>query len=149
MNYKVSIKYCVAIAMMLLLSACVGTPKKSVWYSPTALPLEQVYKAAITAGADNGFSVDNQNRAAGLISLKKEALDGDETVIRSMSVKITQFGNKIMVSTKVSGSNAGIVEGALGGSAHKEMTRNFYDCLFRELGITDPKFQDVIIEDAR
>ena len=149
MNYKVSIKYCVAIAMMLLLSACVGTPKKSVWYSPTALPLEQVYKAAITAGADNGFSVDNQNRAAGLISLKKEVQDGDETVIRSMSVKITQFGNKIMVSTKVSGSNAGIVEGSLGGSAHKEMTRNFYDCLFRELGITDPKSQDVIIEDAR
>ena len=125
MNYKVSIKYCVAIAMMLLLSACVGTPKKSVWYSPTALPLEQVYKAAITAGADNGFSVDNQNRAAGLISLKKEEQDGNETVVHIMSVKITQFGNKIMVSTNMSGNDTGIVEGTLGGFAHRKMTRTF------------------------
>ena len=74
MNYKVSIKYCVAIAMMLLLSACVGTPKKSVWYSPTALPLEQVYKAAITAGADNGFSVDNPRSENTIASVLKNAI---------------------------------------------------------------------------
>ena len=138
-----------AAGMILLLSACAGTPKKSVWYSPTTSTLEQVYKAAMTAGTDIGFTIYAQNRAAGLITLKKEVHDGDETVVRSMSVKVTQFGNRIMVSTNVSGGNAGIVEGTMGGSLHKEMTRTFYDYLFRELGITESKFQNVIIEDAR
>jgi hypothetical protein len=92
--------------------------------------------------------VDNQNRAAGLISLKKEAQAGDEIVVHSMSVKIMQFGNKIMVSTNVSGSNTGIVEGTLGGLEHREMTRTFYDCLFRELKITDSNSRKVIIVDA-
>lgn len=148
MYFKVSVKYCAAIGMMLLLSACAGTPKKSIWYSPTTFTVEQVYKAALTAGTDNGFSVENENRAAGLISLKKEVHDGGETVVRSMSVKITQFGNKIKVLTKVSGGNAGIVEGTLGGTVHKGITRDFYECLFRKLEITDPKHQNVIIEDA-
>lgn len=148
MNCKVSVEYCAVIGMMLLLSACAGTPKISTWYSPITFKLEQVYNAAVIAGTESGFAVYNQNRAAGLISLKKEVLDGDEAVVRSMSVKITQFGNKIKVSTKVSGSNSGVVEGTLGGAIHKEMTRTFYDCLFRELGITDPNFQNVIIVDA-
>lgn len=149
MHFKISVKYCcVAIGMILLLSACAGTPKKSKWYSPTTFTVEQVYKAAITAGADSGFTVDNQNRAAGLISLKRETQDGDQKVVRSMGVKITQFGNKVMVSTKVSGSSSGVVEGAMGGAVHKEMTRTFYDCLFRELGIAESKHQNVIIEDA-
>ena len=148
MNFKVSIKYCVAATMMLLLSACAGTPQKSAWYSPTTSTVEQVYKAALMAGADNGFTVDNQNRAAGLISLEKETQDGHETVVHSMSVKITQFGNKIMVSTNVSGNDAGIVEGTFGGFAHRKMPRTFYDCLFRELKITDPNSQNVIIVDA-
>ena len=134
--------------MILLLSGCAGTPKKSAWFSPTTFTLEQVYKAALKAGSENGTTVYNQDMAAGLISLKKEAHDGDETVVRNMSVKITQFGNKIKVSTKVSGSNAGIIEGTLGGAVHKEMTRTFYTCLFRELGITEPNLQKVIIEDA-
>ncbi len=148
MNCKVSVEYCAVIGMVLLLSSCVGTPKISTWYSPITFKLEQVYNAAVVAGTESGFTVYNQNRAAGLISLRKEVLDGDEAVVRSMSVKITQFGNKIKVSTKVSGSTSGVVEGTLGGSIHKEMTRTFYDCLFRELGITDPNFQNVIIVDA-
>jgi hypothetical protein len=139
---------CVTAAMILLLSGCAGTPKKSAWLSPSTITLEQVYKAAIKAAAESEITVHNQDMAAGLISLKKEAHDGDETVVRSMSVKITQFGNKIKVSTKVSGSNAGIIEGTLGGTVHKEITRTFYTCLFRELGITDPNLQKVIIEDA-
>ena len=149
MNFKVSIKYCVAATMMLLLSACAGTPQKSAWYSPTTSTVEQVYKAALMAGADNGFTVDNQNRAAGLISLKKEEQDGAVTVVHSMSVKITQFGNKIMVSTNVSGNDTGIVEGTLGKFEHRKMTRTFYDHLFRELGIADPNLQNILIEDAR
>ena len=148
MKFKVSVEYCATIGMMLLLSACAGTPKTSIWYTPITFTLEQVYKAAIIAGADSGFTVYNQNREAGLISLKKEAHDGDETVVRSMSVKITPFGNRIKVSTKLSGSNSGIVEGTLGGYVHKEMTRTFYDCLYRELGITEPNSQNVIIVDA-
>ena len=148
MSFKVSLEYCAVIGMMLLLSACAGTPKTSTWYSPITLKLEQVYNAALIAGTDNGFTVYNQNREAGLISLKKEVIDGDETVVRSMTVKITTFGNKIKVSTKVSGSNSGIVEGALGGTLHKGMTRAFYDCLFKELGITETNFQNVIIVDA-
>ena len=148
MNCKVSVEYCAVFGMILLFSACAGTPKTSTWYSPITLTLEQVYNAAVIAGTDSGFTVYNQNRAAGLISLKKESIDGDETVVRTMTVKITPFGNKIKVSTKVSGSNSGIVEGTLGGTLHKEMTRNFYACLFKELGITDSNFQNVIIVDA-
>ena len=148
MNCKVSVEYCATIGMMLLLSACAGTPKTSTWHSPITFTLEQVYNAATTAGTDNGFTVYDQNRAAGLISLKKEAQDGDETVVRSMSVKIMPFGNKIKVSTRMSGSNVGIAEGTLGGYVHKEMTRTFYASLFKELKITDPNFQNVIIADA-
>jgi hypothetical protein len=148
MNCKVSIEYCVAIAMLLLFSSCAGTPKKSVWRSPATFTLEQVYKAAVKAAADSGFAVYDQDRPAGNIFLKKEINDGDEKVVRSMSVKVTQYGNRIMVSTKVSGSNTGIVEGTMGGSVHTEMTRTFYACLFRELGIADPIHQNAIIEDA-
>ncbi len=53
-----------------------------------------------------------------------------------------------MVSTKISGSDFGVIEGALGGAVHKELTNNFYVYLFRELGITDPVLRTVIIEDA-
>ena len=72
MKFKVSVEYCATIGMMLLLSACAGTPKTSIWYTPITFTLEQVYKAAIIAGADSGFTVYNQNREAGLISLKKK-----------------------------------------------------------------------------
>ncbi|MEI6424957.1 MAG: hypothetical protein WCP55_22280 [Lentisphaerota bacterium] len=149
MNCKLSLEYWAVIGMMLLLSACASTPQKSAWYSPTTSTVEQVYKAALMASVDNGFIVDNQNRVAGLISLKKEEQDGDGTVVHSMSVKITQFGNKILVSTNVSGNDAGIVEGTLGKFAHRKMTRTFYDHLFRELEIADPNLQNILIEDAR
>ncbi len=148
MDYKVSIKFCASLAMMLLLSACAGTPQISTWSSPNTVTLEQVYNAAMIAGTDNGFTVYNQDRSSGLISLKKEEYGGDKMVDRRMSVKITPVGDKIKVSTKVSGSDFGVIEGALGGAVHKELTSNFYVYLFRELGITDPKLRSVIIEDA-
>ena len=144
---KVSIKFYAAITV-LLLSACAGTPKVSTWSSPNTFTLDQVYNAALVAGTDNGFTVYNQDRASGLISLKKEEYGGDKMVDRRMSVKIKPSGGNVIVSTKVSGSDFGIIEGALGGAVHKELTNNFYVYLFRELGITDPKLQNVIIEDA-
>lgn len=149
MRCKMSVKHCAVAGILLLLSACAGTPKTSTWYSPITCTLEQVYNAALLAGPASGFAVYTQNRPAGLISLKNEVREGEETVVHTMSVKITSFGNRIMVSTRVSSVDAGIVEGTLGGTAHKGMTRTFYDCLFRELEITDPNSQNVIILDAR
>lgn len=148
MDYKVSIKFCAAIAVLLLLSACAGTPKISTWSPPNTVTLERVYNAALIAGTDNGFTVYNQDRPSGLISLKKEEYGGDKMVDRRMSVKIKTVDDKVMVSTKMSGSDFGVIEGALGGAVHKELTNNFYVYLFRELGITDPNLTKVIIEDA-
>ncbi len=66
-----------------------------------------------------------------------------------MSIRLKQVGDKIVVSTKVSGSDFGIIEGTLGGLVHKELTNNFYAYLFRELNIEDPVLRNIVIDDAR
>jgi hypothetical protein len=148
MKSEVSIKLCTVMAMMLLLSACAAPPKTSTWSSPNTVTQEQVFNAAMIAGTDNGFTIYNQDRSAGLISLKKEEYGGKKMVDRRMSVKIKPVGDKTMVSTKISGSDFGIIEGALGGAVHKELTKNFYIYLFRELKITDPTLKSITFEDA-
>jgi hypothetical protein len=77
--------------------------------SPNTGTLEQVYNAAMIAGTDNGFTVYNQDRSSGLISLKKEAYAGDKMVDRRMSVKVKPVGENLMVSTKISGSDFGVI----------------------------------------
>ncbi len=94
MDYKVTITCCSAIAIMLLLSACAGTPKISTWSSPNTVTLEQVYNAAMIAGTDNGFTVYNQDRSSGLISLKKEAYAGDKMVDHRMALRLSQLAKK-------------------------------------------------------
>ncbi len=129
----------------LLISGCAGTPKKSKWASPKNVTIEKVFNAALIAATENKFTIANKDRSAGVISLRKEEYGGTE---RRMSVKLEQVGNKVIVSSKVSGSDVGIVEGTLGGAVNQELTNNFYFYLFRELNITDPSLQNVVIEDT-
>jgi hypothetical protein len=131
----------------LLVSGCAGTPKVSRWTAPSDLPVERVYDAALRAGADNNFTVVSNDRTAGLITMQKQEYAGNKMAERRMSVRIRRAGGKVEVGTKVSGSDFGIIEGALGGAIHKEITNNFYVYLFRELDITSPALRQVVVED--
>ena len=149
MNCRRLVGFWIVIGVIsLLFSGCAGTPKISKWTSPNNLTMKKVFNAALIAATENGFTVVNKDRTSGVISLKKQEYGGDKMVERRMSVRLKQVGDKIVVSTKVVGSDFGIIEGALGGLVNKELTNNFYVYLFRELNIDDPTLRNIVIEDA-
>ncbi len=149
MKHKHAIELAVIVGLLCsLIAGCAGTPKMSRWSPPTKLSYERVYNAALAAATANQFTVVTQDRASGIISLRKEMYAGDKMAERRMSVRVKQVADKIEVSTNVSGSDFGVIEGTLGGAVHKEITNNFYHYLFRELDITDPSARNVVIEDA-
>jgi hypothetical protein len=84
--------------------------------SPNDLALERVFDAALQAGVDNHFAVVSSDRTAGLITMDKQAYAGEKMTERRMSVRLRRVGDKIEVTTKISGSDFGIIEGALGGA---------------------------------
>lgn len=133
----------------LLIAGCAGTPKVARWTASNNLTYDQVYAAALRAGTETGFTIVNADKASGVISMIKEEYAGDKQAERRMSVYLKQIGGKVVVSSKIVGSDFGIIEGALGGAVHKELTHNFYVYLFRELNITDPSLRNVVIEDAK
>jgi len=133
----------------LLTYGCAGTPKVSNWTSPQNFTTDDVFNAALVAATENKFTVVSQDKSAGIMSLKKQEYGGDKMAERVMSVRVKQDGENVVVSTKVSGSDFGIIEGSLGGLVHKELTNNFYVYLFRELGIDDPAQRNVVIESAK
>lgn len=139
------------VYVFLVLGGCAGTPKVSQWISPPErhLTVSNVFDAAIIAGTENKFTVINSDRHSGVISMKQEVYGGEQkNNERRMSIRMKELTkNTVEVRTKVSGSDFGIVEGALGGLVHKELTSNFYVYLFRELNITDPNQKQVIIVD--
>ena len=150
MGFRRFIGFLIVIGVVSLFTfGCAGTPKISKWTAPNNLTIEKVFNAALIAGTENGFTVVNKDRTSGVISLKKQEYGGDKMVERRMSIRLKQVGDKIVVSTKVSGSDFGIIEGTLGGLVHKELTNNFYAYLFRELNIEDPVLRNIVIDDAR
>lgn len=136
-----------------LVSGCAGTPKVSQWNTPPErkLTVGNVFDAALIAGTENKFTVINSDRQAGVISMKQESYGGDQkNDEHRMSVRMKEIAkNTVEVKTKVSGSDFGIVAGALGGLVHQEITKNFYVYLFRELNITDPNQKQVVIVDEK
>ena len=139
--------YVVLGIVLSLICGCAGTPKVSQWSAPSNLTFERVFNAALRASTDNKFTIVSSDKAAGVISMKRQEYGGDKMVERYLSVKLKQDGNKILVSTRASGSDFGIIEGALGGSVNKELTHNFYVYLFRELNIDNPALCRVVITD--
>ncbi len=133
----------------LLVASCAGTPKVSQWTASNNLTYDQVYAAALRAGTENGFTVVNADKTAGVISMRKQEYGGKTPAERRMSVYLKQVEGRVVVSSKIVGSDFGIIEGALGGAVHKGLTRNFYVYLFRELNITDPSDRNVVIEDPK
>ncbi len=128
---------------------CWGTPKISRWTAPENVTLDQVFNAALRAGTENGFTIVNSDRTAGVISMKKQAYSGDKMTERYLSVRLNQIARKTVISTKVLGSDFGIIEGAMGGAVHGEITHNFYVYLFRELNINQLVDNVIIIEDEK
>lgn len=139
------------LGILFLVSGCAGTPKVSQWTTPPErkLTVGNVFDAALIAGTENKFTVINSDRQAGVISMKQETYGGDhKNNERRMSVRMKEIAkDAVEVKTKVSGSDFGIIEGALGGLVHKEITNKFYVYLFRELNITDPNQKQIIIVD--
>lgn len=142
-----------AVGLWLIISlsvfGCAGTPKISLWTAPNNITYDQIYNAALRAGTENGFTVVNADKTAGVISMRKEVYAGDRQAERRMSVLLKQTEGKVVISTKITSSSAGIIEGTLGGAVHKEMTHNFYVYLFRDLNITDPSLRNIEIEDEK
>ena len=135
--------------MLDLTIGCWGTPKISRWTAPENVTLDQVFNAALRAGTENGFTIVNSDRTANVISMKKQWYSGDKMTERYLSVRFNQIAGKTVISTKVQGSDFGIIEGAMGGVVHGEITHNFYVYLFRELNINDPSAHNVVIEDEK
>ncbi len=137
------------MAISLVNYGCAGTPKMSRWTSPDNLTYDQVFNAALRAGTDNKFTIVSQDRDAGVISMRKQVYAGDKMAERNMSVQLTKQGGRILVATRGSGSDVGLIESALGGAVHKEITHNFYVYLFRVLKITDPSQRLIDIVDDK
>lgn len=138
-----------AICIVAMVSGCAGIPKVSQWTSPKDMTYEQVFNAALKATADNKFTLVYSDKAAGVISSKKQEYSGNKMTERNMNVQLKQAGDNILVSTKTSGSDFGLIEGALGGAVNKEITNNFFVYLFRQLNIRDPSLRKVVIADER
>ncbi len=152
---RVASKYCknsffllLVGILMLSLPGCSGTQKASSWSASKGLSSEQVFNAAVRATADNGFTIVSSDRSAGVISAKKQAYSGDKMTERRLSVQLTKVTDRVVVTTRVLGSDFGVIEGALGGAVNAEITRNFYVYLFRQLSINDPSQRQVNIGDA-
>lgn len=63
-----------------LVYGCAGTPKVSQWSAPSDLTFERVFNAALRAGTDNKFTIVSSDKAAGVISMKKQEYGGDKMV---------------------------------------------------------------------
>jgi hypothetical protein len=139
------------VIIFFLISGCAGTPKVSQWNTPSGkgITFSKVFNAALAAGAENKFTVVSSDRQAGVISMRQEVYGGNKkNNERRMSIKIKQMSNgTIEVRTKVSGSDFGIIEGALGGLVHEEITNNFYVYLFRELHIDKENQRKIVVVD--
>lgn len=150
MNRQRRVGYAIALGMLCLgIVGCAGTVKVSRWAAPPSASYDSVYNAALAAATANQFTVVSQDRAAGVMSLRKEEYAGDKMAERRMSVRIKQAGDKVEVSTTTSGSDFGVIEGSLGGLVNEGLTNKFYVNLFRELDITDPAARNVVVSDAQ
>jgi hypothetical protein len=146
MNLRGRREAILAICMVSMFFACAGT-KVAQWTSPRDLTYEQVFNASLRATVENKFTIIHSDRAAGLFSSKRQEYRGGSMIERYMSVQLKQVGDKILVSTKTYGSDFGTIPG--GGAANKEVTKNFFLCLFGQLNITDSSLRNVVIEDDK
>lgn len=132
-------------------SGCLAPQSKvSQWMSPNNVNMDQLYNAAVRSGAENGFTIINSDKVAGVISMRKGTYGAEgHSPERRMSVRLKQVGDTVEVSTKTSSSDFGIMAGAFEGKALAAETNNFYFYLFRELNINNPSAHNVVIEDEK
>lgn len=146
----ITFEFLLIVLLVLPLSGClISPPKVSRWNAPDTLSVERVFNAAVQAVADNRFTIVSSDRSAGVISARKQESAGDKMAERRMNIRVRQDGTRVVVTTQVSGSDVGVIEGALGGAVNKEITHNFYVSLFRELDVRNPAERAIVVEDAR
>jgi hypothetical protein len=119
--------------------ACQMVPRVSQWAAPEPLTVEQVFQAALRAGAQNGFSITSQDRQSGIVTMERQV--ADKRIF--MALTLRKPAERVQVYTTIR-SDKIVIAGL-----YEEITRNFYVYLFRELQITDPAQRNVDIKEAQ
>ena len=117
----------VVLCLTLLLAACAVAPRTATWDSPKRFTKNQVFNAAMQAGAEIGMQVTSSSKEAGTISMSQRVGDGTmylNTVIR-------QEGSIVNVKTTASYGGGLAIRGL-----HEEKINNLYVVMFRNLNIT-------------
>ena len=124
--------------LAMLLTACAVTPRTSTWESPKRFTKEVVYKAALQAGAENGWEGTGSDREAGTMSFMERF--GKEQMVLNASI-LDQSG-KIVVRTTANWGGGLAIKGH-----HEEFINNFHVQLFRKLNVSDPSERNIDIQE--
>lgn len=131
-------RHSIAIVAVLscLLVSCAVTPRTSSWEGPKRFTKDEVYKAALQSGTENGWQGTASDRESGTMSFSK-TFDKDQMVL---NVSISDKDGRILVHTVANYTGGLAIKGH-----HEEFIRNFHVGLFRKLNITDTAERQIII----
>lgn len=124
----------------LLLTACAVIARTSVWDSPKRFTKDEVYKAALQAGTQNGWQATGSDREAGTMSFVQTF--GDERMIFNASV--ADLGGRVVVRTTANYTGGLAIKGH-----HEEFINNFHVYLFRNLNISEASERRLTIHEIQ
>jgi len=122
-----------------LATGCWARPKVAQWSAPPAYSYDQIWKAVLRAGAQDGFSVVSSDKDSGVASFRRQEYGGEKKDReRLLAVTVRQAGDgSANVSARVTESDFGIVAASLGGLVNEGIVKKFYATLFEELNLHD------------
>lgn len=142
----------ILVAAVFLSSCAIGPsgPRGSAWDSPPKIfTTNQVFKAALQAGGQNGMSTTSSDRESGTISFSRVFPGGGTISARTMYMRvlIMDLNGIVRVTTNAASdkvSTGGPIPISMGGLMD-EAINNFHVYLFQNLNITNPAERKVRI----
>ena len=128
-------KYFLLIIVFFLFSCLVpvAPTKVAVWSVPNRFTQDDVFKAAIEAGFQQGFQLIDSNPEYGTISLRRKVAQGERNV--AIILKSVSGVIQVEITTGVH-TGGGLLLQSLAGK-QSDMCQQFYGYIFDILGITD------------
>jgi hypothetical protein len=103
------------------------------WTAPARFTEEQIYDAAVRAGASMRLTVDESNRATRTAFFSEPRSDNTARKFLKASVERTDGVLKLSSASQMRGYNP------LGFISNKNFHQDFYDRVFKQLGVTAPE----------
>lgn len=121
------------------LVACAIAPRTSDWTSPKKFTQAQVFNAAVSAGAEMGYSATSIDRTTYNLTLTRAFADKTMTLM----VRVRDQAGKMNVASIVSFNDVAFA------GAFEETIKNFHAALFRNLNIDQSELNNVIIQEGK